>query len=1237
MQTKTNRIAAGFLAMIMVLSMLPFSVMTAFAAEVYHIGTEEFSLGYTAYEEGTIEKVGAYSQSVYSGDVYLISLPRGAKLNSATAVRDAENYETAYTFNGDKYNNISGQKASRGKDIYLPADGEYITGDLFRTYPQLFYSRVYKNTAWNDGFELPVADVNGTIIQLWYTLEGQSKKINTYIIQIADEAEPTFWQGSGTAEDPFILKTPEDLKLLSDTTNKDGKTHLGEYFRFGCGITLPADWEPVGTSASRFSGTIDGAGYTLTVPAGSLSLIGTPSGAVVKNLNLYGEKIPGYGLVHNYTTNCAMDIENVTILSGSHILYSGFIGGYGNTSVNIRNCTVQKGVTIGDDGSGFWGDLGNTDYNYAFVGTFNHRDNIGSFAGAFNGTIIGCVSYATVYGRSNVGGIVGMKGQSMREMRIADCAFYGDIIATGSAVGGIVGGGYKAASAPATPLVSIENCHATGNIRGGNYVGGIFGGEMGAAGGMNNGIGRVRNNYFSGNVSAIDEGEIAGGIMGYIRKLSTYTDICDNYYVNSCGAVEGIGKVESGDTTDDTTQNEAEKISTADLTNGNLLKRLSEGKYGRNDYLQGEDYPVFGSELHVVSITSTDLETYTPRKIHTDYSSLCDYSMTVKYSDGSSKKVKVSQGEFSGIDFSDYSTQRAAILYENYTFTFGLTIVEPPKKYMDVSVAIYGDTNHGADSGETHTLKDGNITEWVSEKTYSVVEGSTVRALLEKSFAAEGIDFVNDSGNYISEITYNGTTLGELTNGAGSGWMYTVNGEIPNLGIDEYILKAGDSVLLFYTDDYKKEHWITDNDTAAEDVAALIDAIGEVTLSSGNAITLARTAYDALTDELKAIVTNYSLLAEAEKAYSELIRENEELEKIYNSIGDSLTAMGTLNVGSIGGEWVVIGLARSGREVPEAYYENVVKYVREHINDKEQLHRAKSTDNARVILALTALGYDVTDVAGHNLLGGLADMSYLRKQGINGPIWALIAFDCHGYEIPAGDVSREALIDVILGAQLPDGGWALSGDESDPDMTAMAIQSLAPYYDTDAKVKSAVDSALERLSVLQTPIGGYHSWGMLNAESCAQVIVALTALGIDPETDSRFIKNGCSVLDALRTFYTEGGFSHTTDGEQDSMATEQGYCALAAYFRFAGGKTSLYNMSDVTVRGGENPKLPADVGAPDESGDNSGVTDPDRASSNSPQTGDSLSIVYIGIMIIAFSVALTFTRLRRRESDGVKL
>lgn len=473
------------------------------------------------------------------------------------------------------------------------------------------------------------------------------------------------------------------------------------------------------------------------------------------------------------------------------------------------------------------------------------------------------------------------------------------------------------------------------------------------------------------------------------------------------------------------------------------------------------------------------------------------------------------------------SAQKARV--KNYS-----TLTAAEKAYADLAdkITVYftllGDTAHG-DNGQEHTLAGGNLTTWISRTAYTLESPATVLDVFTKAVSGK-YSYVN-KGNYISSV--NG--LAEFTNGKNSGWMYTLNGRHPNLGVAEQKLSNGDSVVFHYTDNYTKERGsgTTGNQTMGKTTNGFLTALAE------------------------------------DQSYA----------NVYQTTGDYLEALGTPAVGTIGGEWMVIGLARSGRKVPEGYYDSVVKYVTENIDANERLHSNKSTDNARLILALTAIEKDVTDVAGHNLLLGLNDMHYLQKQGINGPIWTLIALDCGNYPAPTGgDVSREALIQVILDAQLGDGGWALSGENADPDMTGMALQALAPYYDRNTSVQAAVDHAVTLLSEIQDSDGCYSGVDGASCESLAQVVVALTALDIDPDTDTRFIKNGVSVLDALlRYAVSDGGFRHVLTGQRDGMATEQGYYALTAYNRFLSDKTSLYDMTDVINRGGDPVVIPEET------------------------------------------------------------
>lgn len=294
---------------------------------------------------------------------------------------------------------------------------------------------------------------------------------------------------------------------------------------------------------------------------------------------------------------------------------------------------------------------------------------------------------------------------------------------------------------------------------------------------------------------------------------------------------------------------------------------------------------------------------------------------------------------------------------------------------------------------------------------------------------------------------------------------------------------------------------------------------------------------------------------------SAMAAEEDSVWEAFETTGDYMAALGDPSAGSTGGEWMALGFARSGREVPASYYDSVVAYVDEKIDENGRLHATKCTTNCRFIVALTAIGKDPTDVGGHNLLAGLNDMGYIRKVGVSGVIWTLIAFDCGQYEMPKG-IDRETLVDTILDFQVPGGGWANSGNIADPDVTSMAIQALAPYRE-EPEVRSALDDAVTVLAGMLDETGNFPSQYGASSESVSQVIVALCTLGIDPNTDARFVKNGMSALDGLLGYYVEGGgFKHIHSGKIDGIATEQGYYALTAYFRMLEGKNPLYDMTD---------------------------------------------------------------------------
>lgn len=278
-------------------------------------------------------------------------------------------------------------------------------------------------------------------------------------------------------------------------------------------------------------------------------------------------------------------------------------------------------------------------------------------------------------------------------------------------------------------------------------------------------------------------------------------------------------------------------------------------------------------------------------------------------------------------------------------------------------------------------------------------------------------------------------------------------------------------------------------------------------------------------------------------------------------------------VGSIGGEWAVLGLARSGQG-SASYFEAYRKALRQYVRACDGvLHKRKYTEYARVTLALTVLGENPEQFAGYDLAAPLSDTQKVLAQGTSAAVWALIALDGAGLSDQYA-VAREAYLEKILASVREDGGFALgSAAVSDADLTAMALVALCPYGER-ATVKEAIQKGFAFLSRVQLSDGGFSTAGKPTAESTAQALTALCTYGVSID-DERFIKNGCTVLDALLNYHTQNGFRHTADDTApNAMATEQSFYALAAYVRACDGKKALFDLSDAA----ENANATAGAG-----------------------------------------------------------
>lgn len=558
----------------------------------------------------------------------------------------------------------------------------------------------------------------------------------------------------------------------------------------------------------------------------------------------------------------------------------------------------------------------------------------------------------------------------------------------------------------------------------------------------------------------------------------------------------------------------------------------------------------------------------------------------------------------------------------------------PGDASITVKVGVHDYT--AVDAGIKDASKDGKILETKVE----VPKGTSTKDVIEKAFEDNDIQYDMTESGYVSEIN----NLSAEDAGGYSGWCLSYNNDdYANGGVSAITLSDGDTLSFDYsvnvdtmTDDigngwygnpYFKEisvggktHEMTKEYSYSTGAVYKID--GEVTEDKGTAddpfeltyilpedtdITTVETDYVTSLNSHYAIVDglenmndftggidfSVSSLGGTYKSYYHVNVVLSDVDAEASNVYEDVLAGAEKLVSSrceetnptFENEWEIIDLARYGyTNVPmyETYYASVEEKVKE---TGAIIHKYKATENERTILALIALGVDCTDVAGYNIIEPLYDVSYVKKQGLNGSVFGLLALDAAKApdSLEEGGASiREQLIQEILTAELSTGGWTFFG-AADPDMTGMAIQALAPYYNTNTDVKEAVDRGLDVLSNMQRDDGGFASWGSLNSESAAQVVTALSALGIDADTDPRFVKNGISVLDNLISFKDEatGGFRHIKKDQngnvygENAMATQQGTYALVAYYRYKHGMPALYDMSDADWKLGM--KAPAKV------------------------------------------------------------
>lgn len=511
-----------------------------------------------------------------------------------------------------------------------------------------------------------------------------------------------------------------------------------------------------------------------------------------------------------------------------------------------------------------------------------------------------------------------------------------------------------------------------------------------------------------------------------------------------------------------------------------------------------------------------------------------------------------------------------------------------------------------------------------------IEEGDTVLDALIKGTKEHGID-LEYSGSGESAYVEGISGVYEFDRGPGSGWMYRVNGIFPNRGAGVVLVVPGDKVEWLYTTDLggdigaeRLESFRNnldpvlhvegiENDATVYEKVLIIKVNAESYFGTPlsptiklNDIEVSQGGGEEISLELEEGKNEIEVIAtdqagrNAVQTYAIFYEEPEEEHVSEGSTGENDQKGGGLpervdqaqvaeaieNASNyilqkgVYSEWEAVALAQAGKEIPSEFTDVFFENIENQITGPLENKRVKITDIERLALGAMALGLDPRDINRLNLIeliynspervGGFDTMTF---QGNNGLIFALIALDAGGFSVPDdAKWTREKLIAELLRTQNDDGSWALNEAFSVPsvDITGMALIALSTYKDQPA-VRAALDRAVEWLSSVQTDSGGFDGGdyvGGITSEAASQVIIGLSAYGIDAAGE-KFTKNGKNLIAHLLEFQNEdGGFKHTFAYERsDAMATEQALQALVAYDYFLKGKGNLYRFGKINKTG----------------------------------------------------------------------
>lgn len=290
-----------------------------------------------------------------------------------------------------------------------------------------------------------------------------------------------------------------------------------------------------------------------------------------------------------------------------------------------------------------------------------------------------------------------------------------------------------------------------------------------------------------------------------------------------------------------------------------------------------------------------------------------------------------------------------------------------------------------------------------------------------------------------------------------------------------------------------------------------------------------------------------------DSSYSSTVDNNGILADIDKEISVTSNALS-----KVSDPWLAVDMQKLGLDPNKQFVLDFANNVKDN-----GVKNISNTELEKAIISCASVGYTPYNFMGQDLVGELFSRDINDFQ-INDLIFALSAYNYANIPSSKYKITKDDLKNTIINNKVPTGGWAFTGNAADPDITGMALYALAPYYNSDNKVKDSLDSAVNYLASAEDNSGYIASNNGKTSETLSMVILGLTSIGIDP-LQSPFVKAHGNLVNALLSFKgSNGNYKHTLndDSSGNALSTEEALRALIALKNFDnGGNYNFYSSN----------------------------------------------------------------------------